>query len=139
MEQAISAGVVSAIDHYPDDALKMFNQLRRVVVDIASETVGLNAVEETLKWNEPSYLTKAGSTVRFAWKVAQPDTIGVYFNCQTILVETFKELYPTQLSFDKNRAVLLDLNALFPTDEMRHCIGIAMEYHKLKNKPLLGG
>ena len=32
----------------------------------------------------------------------------VYFHCQTDLVETFRELYPTEFSFGGNRSILFD-------------------------------
>ena len=39
-------------------------RLRQIVLDTASETEGVDALEETLKWGEPSYLTRDGSTIR---------------------------------------------------------------------------
>ena len=36
------------------------------------------------------------------------DQYAVYFHCQTDLVETFRELYPTELRYGGNRSILLD-------------------------------
>ncbi len=49
--------------------------LRHLVLETASETEGVNKLEETLKWGEPSYLTKNGSTIRMDWKKSKPDLI----------------------------------------------------------------
>jgi hypothetical protein len=42
-------------------------QLRMHILDAASETEGVGELEETLKWGQPSYLTKkpkSGRTIR---------------------------------------------------------------------------
>ena len=38
---------------------KKLLHLRQIILDTASETEGVNELEETLKWGEPSYLTEA--------------------------------------------------------------------------------
>ncbi len=154
MDKEINKQVSNAIEHYPDNAKSAFYQLRQMIVDIVSESDvsdvgssndgcgtninGLESIEETLKWNEPSYLAEKGSTVRFAWKDSKPSQIGVYFICRTNLVETFKELYGSELHFEKNRAIILNLHEALPVDSLKHCIGIALDYKQLKHKPLLG-
>ena len=84
--------------------------LRRLILDTAKATQGVGALEETLKWGQPSYLTsesKSGSTIRIDQVKAEPGQVAVYFHCQTNLVETFRELYP-ELRYEGNRAILLD-------------------------------
>jgi len=49
---------------YPDDVKDQMIKLRKLVFDTAKEIDHVNAIEETLKWGEPSYLTKIGSTLR---------------------------------------------------------------------------
>ena len=73
-------------------------------------TEGVGALEETLKWGQPSYLTtesKSGSTVRIDQVKAEAGRYAVYFHCQTDLVETFRELYP-DLRYGGNRSIILD-------------------------------
>ena len=60
--------VARVFDGYPEPMRKKMMRLRQLVLDTASETEGVNAPEETLKWGEPSYLTKDGSTIRMDWK-----------------------------------------------------------------------
>ena len=85
-------------------------QLRKLILDTAKTTKGVGAIEEALKWGQPSYLTsesKSGSTIRIDQVKAVPGQYAVYFHCQTNLVETFRELYP-DLKYSGNRAILLD-------------------------------
>ena len=70
------------------------------------ETEDVNALEETLKWGEPSYLTKGGITLRMDWKDRALDRYEMYFNCNTSLVDTFKEVYGDVFTFEGNRAIV---------------------------------
>src|SRR4030081_2091902 len=95
---------------YPKPVKAKLLALRRLIFDTAKTTKGVGALEETLKWGQPSYLTpetKSGSTVRIDQVKASAGQVAVFFHCQTDLVETFRELYP-QLSYSGNRAILLD-------------------------------
>jgi len=112
--------------------------LRQLVFDCASESDEVGEVEETLKWGEPSYLTKGGSTIRMDWKSKSPAQYAMYFNCNSNLVETFRELYRNRLSFQGNRAIIINLEEPVPVPELKHCITLALTYHKRKHLPLLG-
>ena len=69
--------------------------LRRLILDTARTTAGVGAIEETLKWGQPSYLTtatKSGSTVRIDRVKSAANRYAVFFHCQTDLVATFRDL-----------------------------------------------
>ncbi|GGX59157.1 hypothetical protein [Saccharospirillum salsuginis] len=55
--------------NYPDPARTKLNTLRRWLLDVANEHE-LGSVTESLKWGEPSFQVKNGSTVRMDWKQA---------------------------------------------------------------------
>ncbi|VAW13193.1 hypothetical protein MNBD_BACTEROID05-677, partial [hydrothermal vent metagenome] len=112
--------------------------LRQLVLDTASEIEGITSLEETLKWGEPSYIAKGGSTIRMDWKESNPDQYALYFNCKTKLVDTFKELYGNEFKFEGNRAILFNENDELPVDELKHCIMLSLTYHSIKHLPLLG-
>lgn len=121
---------------YPATVSPIINNLRREFINTASD---LNlTVSQTLKWGEPSFMVKGGSTVRIDWKNKLPDKIGIYFNCNSRLVETFKELYPTTFDYQGNRAILLNVNMPIAMTELKHCIRLAFSYHQNKHLPLLG-
>lgn len=138
MEFSENPHVKEKFESYPDFVQKQMYALRNLVIQTADEVVGLEKLEETLKWGEPSYITKNGSTVRMDWKESKPDEYAMYFHCQTKLVDTFKELYNDKFHFEGNRAIVFNCNEEVAENELKHCISIALNYHKLKHLPLLG-
>jgi hypothetical protein len=132
-----SASAVEAVfDAYPKPVKGRLLALRRLILDTAKATRGVGALEETLKWGQPSYLTpetKSGSTIRIDQVKPIPGQYAVYFHCQTNLVETFRELYP-ELRYRGNRAILLDAGQTLPETELRHCVALALTYHLGKRK-----
>lgn len=109
--------------------------LREMVFDTAANTPGVGALEETLKWGQPSYLTpstKSGSTIRIDKVKSNPEHYAMYFHCQTSLVGTFRELYSDEFTFIANRCILFDVKEEVPTGILRHCIALALTYHLRK-------
>jgi len=130
----------SAIDAvfsaYPRQVRVKLLALRRLIFDTAKTTSGVGALEEALKWGQPSYLTtesKSGSTIRIDQVKAQSGQYAVYFHCQTNLVETFRELYP-ELRYGGNRCILLKAEEKVPEAALRHCVALALTYHLGKRK-----
>ena len=131
------AAVAQKFSSYPEDiAAKLFS-LRELIIK-ASRDCGISNLEETLKWGEPAYLSKQGSTIRIDWKPKSPEIIWVFFNCKTTLIETFKELYLHELTFDGNRGIALNRREALPKAVLLGCFAMALRYHKLKALPLLG-
>jgi hypothetical protein len=113
----------------------------RLIFDTAKATKGVGALQEALKWGQPSYLTpetKSGSTIRIDGDKSAPNRYAIYFHCRTDLVGTFRELYPTELSFDGNRSILLDAGEKLPESALRHCVALALTYHLNKRKAARG-
>lgn len=121
---------------YPKPAQRKLEQVRKLILAIAAES-DLGKVEESLKWGEASYHVKGGSSVRIDWKPKDPDTIKIYFHCQTCLIETFKELYPNEFEYEGKRAIVVPLSIDLEQLPLRHCISMALKYHSLKHLPLL--
>jgi hypothetical protein len=123
--------VPALFENYPKPVRSKLLALRKLILDTAKTTKGVGAIEEALKWGQPSYLTsqsKSGSTIRIDQVKAVPGQYAVYFHCQTNLVGTFRELYP-ELTYSGNRAILLDAADRLPDAELRHCVGLALTYH----------
>ena len=138
MSEIENPDVARVFEGYPEPMRKNMMRLRQLVLDTASETEGVNALEETLKWGEPSYLTKGGSTIRMDWKKRVPDQYAMYFNCNSSLVDTFKEVYGDVFTFEGNRAIVFGDTEVLPVNELKHCISLALTYHRVKHLPLLG-
>jgi hypothetical protein len=128
--------VAAVFSAYPKPLQTKLLALRRLILDTARMTKGVGAIEETLKWGQPSYLTtstKSGSTVRIDRIKSPADRYAVFFHCQTDLVATFRELYP-ELNYGGNRSILLSADDKLPEAELRHCVGLALTYHLRKRK-----
>lgn len=123
---------------YPKTIKKKMDILRKLVVEVAEQSSSIKEIEETTKWGEPSFLTKKGSTLRMDWKEKAPDQYAVYFKCTSKLVESFREVYGDTFRYEKNRAILFGIDEKIPQNELKACIGAALHYHLIKNKPLLG-
>jgi len=113
-------------------------RLRTLVFKAALETEGVGRLEELLKWGEPSYLTRGGSTIRMAWKASKPNQYTLNFNCNTSLIATFKELYADELKFEGNRAIVFNGNDELPHEALKSCIALSLCYHRIKHLPMLG-
>ncbi|MGI9414318.1 MAG: hypothetical protein ACR2PM_11650 [Hyphomicrobiales bacterium] len=51
--------VRAVFDSYPKQTRDRLLALRGLILDTAARTEGVGALEETLKWGQPSYLTSA--------------------------------------------------------------------------------
>ena len=125
--------VARVFDAYPAPLRARLLALRELIFETAAATEGVGALDETLKWGEPAYLTtasKSGSTVRIDRKKASASQYAIYFNCRTGLVDTFRTLFPTGLRFEGNRAIVLDAGEPVPADALAFCIATALTYHR---------
>lgn len=130
--------VPSVFKNYPDSVRKKMTNLRALIIETAGEIEGITNLEETLKWGEPSYLTKKGSTIRIDWKSKNPNQYAMYFQCTSRLVSTFKTIYKNTLVFEGKRAIVFQIKEELPKDVLKDCITAALTYHKVKHLPLLG-
>ncbi len=130
--------VQDVFDNYPNFVVDHLSNLRKLILNTAQEIEGLDNLEETLKWGEPSYLTKYGSTVRIDWKKKNPEQYAVYFKCTSKLVPTFKTIFRDKFEYENNRAIVFKLNKKVPEKELKLCVKMALTYHKIKHLPLLG-
>lgn len=130
--------VKAVFDHYPITVRSKMEQLRKLVLEVAEEEEQITALEETLKWGEPSYLTKKGSTLRMDWKPKTPDQYALYFKCTSQLVPAFRKVYKDIFTFEGNRAIVFRLYEELPEAALKQCIKATLTYHSIKHLPLLG-
>lgn len=130
--------VKEVFNNYPDLVRDKILNLRRIIIETAHETEGISNLEETLKWGEPSYLSKHGSAIRIDWKDKTPDQYAIYFKCTSKLVPTFKLLFNNMFTYEGNRAIIFQMEDDIPEFELKKCIRVALIYHKVKKLPALG-
>lgn len=134
----MNTDVAEIFEGYPGPVRGKLLVLRDLIMETASDAGDVGPVEETVRWGEPSYIAKGGSTIRMGWKPDRPTGYALYFHCGTSLVKTFRVIYEGVLQCEGNRAVVFDVEEDIPVDAVRHCILLALTYHRRKHLPLLG-
>ena len=122
---------------YPPEVRREMLTLREFVLRVAAATPGVGDIEETLKWGEPAYVTAqtgSGSTLRIDWKQKRPQQYAMYFHCQTNLIESFRNAFPDDFTFEGNRALIFDVGAPLPRDALALCIEAALTYRLRQRK-----
>lgn len=122
--------VAACFDRHAAPVRDRLLALRELIFATAAARPEIGPLSESLKWGEPSYTPqrkRVGSSVRLG---ARPDaTVALFFICHTNLVENFRELYPDELSFEGNRAIVLAPGAPLAAAPLGHCIAMALTWH----------
>ena len=138
MEIIESKEVTKLIEGYPIEAQNQLKKIRQIIFKIATDHDKIEKLEETTKWGEPAYLTPLGSTLRMDWKAKAPYQFALYFQCTSQLIPTFRFVFPDQLNFEGNRAIIFNVKDAIPIDVIEKCIRTALIYHKVKKLHNLG-
>lgn len=134
----VNPKVNDVFDNYPDPVRNKLQYLKDLVIETAEEAKGINEMEITLKWGEPSFVTKQGSTLRMDWKFKNPDQYALYFQCSSRLVKTFRIVFDGKFQFEGNRAIIFRFDQKIPELELKECIRASLTYHKIKHLITLG-
>ncbi|MBL7865561.1 MAG: DUF1801 domain-containing protein [Cyclobacteriaceae bacterium] len=130
-----SKKVAAVFEKTPPAIRKRLLVLRKLIFDIASKTPGVGSIEETLKWDSPSYLTsetQSGTTIRIS-ALSPKGKYGIFVHCQSNVVKQFKQRVDTTFEYDSTRGLVLDVNDDIPP-EVKHFIYLALTYHLRKKK-----
>ncbi|WP_424993275.1 DUF1801 domain-containing protein [Oceaniradius stylonematis] len=113
----------------------MSGRARTLILQAAAETDAVGELAESVKWGEASFTParpRIGSSVRIQERPNGDEAL--MFICHTGLVDEFRDLYGDTLAFEGNRAIVLPAGE--PVDEaaIRHCIALALTWHRRKKK-----
>ena len=131
---SIPESVAQVFDQFSPADRSVLLAARALILRVASRDGRIGGVEETLKWGEPAYVPRAkntGSTVRLGVEKITGSP-ALFFNCKTTLVEEMREHFGADLSFSKNRAVLLDAKGRANEDALEFGVASALTYHLRK-------
>lgn len=131
---AITPAIEAVLASFPTATRERLLHVRRLIFDTAASTDGVGAIEETLKWDEPAYLTArsgSGSTIRLGRDKAS-GAAAIHFICHTNLVDEFRRLYPDALRYEGNRSIVLAGDGAVDEGALRHAIALALTYHARK-------
>lgn len=119
--------VADAFEGVPEAHRQTLLAARLMILEAARNDPRVALLEEALRWGDPAYITKTGSTIRLAIEKTT-GAPAVFFNCKTTLVEGFRHRFGDALHYVKNRAVVLeDVEAQGPL--LESCIAEALTYH----------
>lgn len=123
--------IAELFSDYSGDVAKGLLHLRTMIYEEAQANPNIDALEESLKWGQPSYVSKnrAGTPIRLGVEKKSPGTFGLYVNCSTNLIETVKHIYGDKFTYDGNRGILFHQKDALPEDALRHIINLALAYH----------
>lgn len=129
--KTIPPSVAATFDAYTPKDRSALKGVRSLIFVIARKDARIGALEETLRWGEPAYITtskKTGSTIRLGVEKtsARP---AVFFNCNTTLVEELREQFGAALRYSKNRALLLEGDPEVLNAALSRGISAALTYH----------
>jgi len=126
--------VATTFNDWPEPMRGELLLLRDLILATASETDGVGAITETLKWGEPAYLTsetRSGSTIRIAPTNAKSaHDYAMFFICSTNLVSDFRAQFGATFSYEGDRALEFTVGDSIPVDELRECVRMALTYHQ---------
>ena len=126
---------------YSPAVRSLLRQLRKLVLSTARDIKDVGPVAQELRWNQFSFLTLesgSGSTIRIDGRRTEANKAAIYFHCQSGLVDQFKEHYKNLLTFEGQRAIILDVQKDLPEAAIRHCILLALTHH-LRKVPAKAG
>lgn len=132
-----NADIVTAFKQYEPDAAKTLLTVRDFIFETVQEHPVIGQLVETLKWGEPAYLTerpKTGSTLRLG-QTRHDKYPALFVNCKTDLIAQFREIYPDSFDYVGVRALVIQADPKALKEELKHCIALAMTYHKRKAGP----
>ena len=129
--------VRAVIEAYPEPVSLGLAAMRDLILRTAEETPGVGAVEEDLRWGQPSFLTLesgSGSMIRIDGFRNDASKVAMFFHCQSGLVDEFRALYSDKLTFVGQRAIELRVGERLPTAALKHCIALALTHHLRKKQ-----
>ncbi len=126
--------VQEVYDSYSEPLKRLFGEVRNLILAIGRETAVVGPLSETLRWGQPSFLTEetgSGTTIRV--DRFDNDALAVFVNCQTTLISDARTYFP-ELTFSKNRAIVLGVNEEVPYAQLSAFLELALTYKARKGK-----
>lgn len=124
--------VKAVFEAYPQLIRQPLEALRETILETAFAIDGVGPLEESLKWGQPAYRPmkpSTGTTLRIGPMPGSETDYGLFVHCQTTLIDTFRKLYPGQLRFAGDRAIVFVVGEIPPLLPLKHFIALALTYH----------
>lgn len=125
--------VSHALSRHPDIVRDRLLEIRLLIYSVAADIGDIGPLTETLKWGEPAYLTeisRSGTTIRLGVTPRVPQDSALLFNCKTSLIGMFRTAFPTDFTFEGNRALVIPADRALPRGPLMVCLSAALTYHR---------
>jgi len=110
------------------------DDLRKLIAEAAAADGRVGPLVESVKWGEASFAPQranTGSSVRI--RLRDSAVPALMFICTTGLVDEFRTIYGDTLTFEGNRALVIDDAAVRHRDAVKHCVVMTLT-HKLPSR-----
>lgn len=131
MQKSIPGEILAAFEQVEPNARAVLLDIRALILETTNNSAEIGAIDETLKWGQPSYLPKKariGSTLRL-WVDKDDGHPTLFVNCQTDLLDQIREIYPSQFRYGGARAVSLCGTLADVRAPVSHIILLVLTYH----------
>ncbi len=118
--------VAAVFNGFPNSARKGLLHLRELVFLSAASDPEIASISEELRWGQPAYLCKTGSSLRLG--IPKTGGFALYVHCQTTLIRDFTELFPFGFSIEGNRAVHFQSVSGIDDEKITFLINAALRY-----------
>lgn len=125
------APLLAHIAQWSDPARDALWVCRTIYHDTASD-LGIGALDETLKWQQPSWRPvrpRTGSTLRMGWDPQLPERLAFFVDCKTDLASRMRDIYSDFGENDGQRKISADLTRPLPQDAISHLAHMTFSYH----------
>ncbi|MFA3919726.1 DUF1801 domain-containing protein [Ruegeria hyattellae] len=119
--------VEAAFAAFPPSARNGLLLLRDLIFYTASALPTPAKLSEELKWGQPAYLARKGTTIRLG--IPKQARFGLFVHCQTRLISEFSEMFPGADRIEGTRAVLFDDPGEVSRERHGWLIARALTYH----------
>lgn len=123
-------------DNYSKGIKKSLLEVREIVLKTAAQNKEIGELDEVLRWGQPTFLTrktKSGTMIRIDQIKNEDHKIGIFFHCQSRVIEMIKLKYGDKLDYDGNRGVLFDTSKRLPKRVIKDCAFLALRYNLIKS------
>ncbi len=128
---SIHPDLVHKFRSWPDRAAECAHSVRSIFVQTAKD-IGVNSLEESLKWGEPAWRPKKGGiTLRVAWSTNAPEELGVFVDCKSDLCARMQSDFPRSFRYIAPRVMYIALDETIPEDALTHLAKLAFQYKRL--------
>jgi len=118
--------VAAVFKSFPDDVRGGLLQLREQIFSVAKTSESIAPITEALRWGQPAYLSKTGSTLRLG--IPKTGGFAIYAHCQTTIIGDFAQMFPEGFKVEGNRAVYFDDVWEIDSDKLHFLISNALTY-----------